>query len=114
MKLNNKVVLITGGSSGIGKATAIAFAKEGCTVIINYKSDTKSAESVLEACNKYSKGNSIAKADIADEESVKDMFTSIKKRFSHIDILINNAGIFDENDSPTNVEAFQNVFRNNF
>jgi 3-oxoacyl-[acyl-carrier protein] reductase len=114
MKLKNKVVIVTGSSSGIGKATAIAFAKEGCSVVINYKSNTASAEKVLVECNKYSTGNIVLKADVANEESVKEMFRSIKEQFSSIDVLINNAGIFDENDSPTNIEAFQNIYKNNF
>lgn len=114
MKLNEKIVLITGASKGIGKATAIAFAKEGSTIVVNFKSDAKSAEEVVSECNHYSKGNIAIKADISKEDDVSEMFETVKKNFSHLDILINNAGIFDENDSPTNIEAFENVYRNNF
>lgn len=114
MKLNQKIVLITGASKGIGKATAIAFAKEGCSVVINFKSDDKSAQEVLDECNRYSKGNIIFKADVSNEEDVSEMFQKIKGDFPHLDVLVNNAGIFDENDSPTNIEAFENVYRNNF
>ncbi len=114
MKLNKKIVLITGASKGIGKATAIAFAKEGCSVIINFKSDEKSAQKVLDECDRHSEGNAIIKADVSNEKDVSEMFQKIKSDFSHIDILVNNAGIFDENDSTTNIEAFENVYRNNF
>lgn len=114
MKLKDKIVLVTGASKGIGKATAVAFAKEGCTVIINFKSDSKSAQEVLGTCNKYSKGNVTLKADVSNKSDVEEMFGSIQRRFSRLDILVNNAGIFDENDSPTNIDAFENVYRNNF
>ena len=114
MKLNGKKVLVTGASRGIGKATAIAFAKEGCVVVINFKSDVESAQKVLDECNRYSKGNIIINADVSNENDLSKMFKSVKERFSYLDILINNAGIFDENDSPTNIEAFENLYRNNF
>lgn len=114
MKLKDKIVLVTGASKGIGKATAIAFAKAKCRVVINFKSDTRSAQTVLKECNQYSKGNIIIKADVSNEAEVKEMMDEIKKRFSSLDVLINNAGTFDENDNPTNVDAFENIYRNNF
>jgi 3-oxoacyl-[acyl-carrier protein] reductase len=114
MKLNKKIVLVTGASKGIGRATAVALAKEGCSVIINYKSDSKAAAAVLKKCNSYSKGNIIIKSDVSKEDEVQKMFGEIKKRFSHIDIVINNAGIYNERDNITNVDAFENTYRTNF
>lgn len=114
MKLKNKVALITGASRGIGRASAIAFAKEGCSVIINYKTDSTSARQVLQECNAFSQGNMVLKADIANQIAVKNMMGSIKKSYKTLDVLINNAGIFDEHDSPTNIKVFENVYRNNF
>lgn len=114
MKLQGKIVLVTGASKGIGKATAVAFAKEGCTVVINFKSDSKSAQEVLEECNKHSKGNITVKADVSNNSDIEEMFGSIQEQFSRLDILVNNAGIFDENDNSTNIDAFENVYRNNF
>lgn len=114
MKLNNKIILVTGASKGIGKATAIAFAKEGCSVVINFRSDTKAAKEVFDECNQHSKGNVLLCADVSDEKEVSEMCEKIKQEFPHLDILVNNAGIFDENDNPINIEAFENVFRNNF
>ncbi len=114
MKLENKIALVTGASKGIGKATAIALAKEGCSVVINFKSDAKAAQEVLDECNRYSKENVVISADVSNEKEVSEMCEKIEQEFSHLDILVNNAGIFDENDNPTNVEAFENVFRNNF
>ena len=114
MELKNKVVLITGGSRGIGKATAIALAKEGCSVIINFKSDIKAAQEVLADCNRYSKGNIAIGADVSKEKEVIKMFDEIKQKFLNLDMLVNNAGIFDDNDNPTNIEAFENIYRSNF
>lgn len=114
MELKDKVVLITGSSKGIGKATAIAFAREGCSIVINFKSDSNSAQEVLDECNKFSKENMILKADVSKENEVKEMIAEVGKKLSRLDVLVNNAGIFDENDSPTNIEAFENIFRNNF
>ncbi len=113
MNLKDKAVLITGASKGIGGATAVSFAKESAFVIINFKSDLTSAQKVLDECNKYSKGNVILRADITDENQVKSLFSEIKNRYKHLDVLVNNAGIFDSHDSPTNIEAFENVFKCN-
>lgn len=114
MKLTGKIALVTGASKGIGKATAVALAKEGCSVILNFKSDVKSAQKVLEECNLFSKKNLLARADVSSEKEVSEMREKIQQEFSRLDILVNNAGIFDENDNPTNVEAFENIFKNNF
>ena len=113
MKLNNKIVLVTGASKGIGGATAIALAKEGCSLVINFKSDNESAQKVLDECNRHSKGNIIFRADVSNEKEVLEMCKKIKQQFSHLDIVVNNAGIFDENDNPTNIKSFENIFRNN-
>jgi len=114
MEFKNKIALVTGASRGIGRATAIAFAKEGCSVVINFKSDSKAAKEVLDECSRHSKGNVLLRADVSNEEEVSEMCEKIRQEYSHLDILVNNVGIFDENDNPTNVETFENVFRNNF
>ena len=114
MNLKNKTVLVTGASKGIGRATAIAFAKEGCSVIINFKSDLTSAREVLTECNKYSKDNFIIKTDVTNESGVKEMFKQVKDRYGKLDVLINNSGIFDSGDDPKNVFAFKNIYENNF
>ncbi len=113
-KLDGKIALVTGASSGIGRAAAIALAKEGCSVAVNFKSNAKNAQAVVDECSKYSMGNITMQADVSKEGDVVEMFKTIKKRFSCIDILVNSAGIFDEADSPMNVGAFENVYRNNF
>jgi len=114
MEIENKNILITGASQGIGKATAVALAKVRGNIIINFKSNEMAAREVLEECNKYSKKNVIVKGDIAKESDVKEIFKKIAEKYGKLDILINNAGIFDESDSPTNLRAFENVFNVNF
>lgn len=114
MDLKNKVALVTGASSGIGRAIAIALAKEGVSVIVNYKSNSEFAENVVHECNKYSQGNMALQGDLSRETDTKNMISKIKKRYSEINILVNSAGIFDESDSPTNLKAFQRLFENNF
>lgn len=114
MDLQGKKALITGASKGIGRAAAIACAKEGCAVAINFKTDSNAAREVLKECNKHSEGSFIVKADVSKEKDVKEMLREVKKRFHRLDALVNNAGIFDESDAPTNIAAFENVYKNNF
>lgn len=114
MDTKDKIALITGASKGIGKATAMELAKKGASIIINYNSDENSAKKVLEECNQYSKNNTIIKADITKENEVEEMFKIIKEKYKKVDILINNAGIFDESDSPTNLKVFEKIFSMNF
>ncbi|NTV22469.1 MAG: SDR family oxidoreductase [Candidatus Yonathbacteria bacterium] len=112
--LTGTIALVTGASKGIGRATAIALAKEGCSVIINYKSDAEAAADTLKECDAYSQGNMTIVADVSREEDVARMFNDIESRYSRLDVLVNNAGIFDERDSPTNIETFEHIYRNNF
>jgi 3-oxoacyl-[acyl-carrier protein] reductase len=88
-----RTVLITGGTKGIGKATAIRLAKEDFNIILNYNSDDDAAREALQECNAIGSGISLIKADISDSSSVENMFASIMTRFGGIDVVINNAGI---------------------
>lgn len=89
--LAGKVALITGGSKGIGKATALRLAKDGANVVINYASDANAAEEVVKEI-----GNDRCLAIKADAGSIAGVETLVKEtmdRFGKIDILIPNAGI---------------------
>ncbi len=105
MKLKNKVAIITGSSRGIGKATAILFAKEGAKVVINCKDQTEEAKKVVSAI-----GNTKAifiQADVSKEEDVKRLVSETIKKFGKIDILVNNAGvIFREGDWKSNTDIW--------
>lgn len=93
MRLKNKVAIVTGSSRGIGKAIALAFAREGAKVVVNYvRSEDKAKELVkrIEALN--SMGMAI-KADVSKPEEVENMVNRVREKFGRIDILVNNAGI---------------------
>lgn len=90
-----KVVLITGSSKGIGKATAIEFAKiGGYKVVINYLTDKENAEKLSNYLKeKYKIEILVIKTDISNEEQVKNMIQEVINKFGRIDVLVNNAGI---------------------
>ncbi len=89
-----KVVLITGGSRGIGKSTAIEFAKNGYNIIINYLSDDKSAEDIKSfLVENYDVDVMTYKCDVKDELKVNKMVEDIINYFGKIDVLVNNAAI---------------------
>lgn len=90
----NKVVLITGASRGIGRSTALEFAKKGYNVVINYLNSEKNALDLKkEVEEKYQITALTIKADVSNEEEVKTMVEKIILKFGYIDCLVNNAGI---------------------
>ncbi len=95
-----KVVLITGSSKGIGKATAVEFAKiGGYKVVINYLTDKENAEKLSNYLKeKYKIETLVIKTDISNEEQVKNMIQEIIDKFGKIDVLVNNAGIAIDKD----------------
>lgn len=92
MLLKDKSAIVTGGSLGIGKAIAIALAREGCNVAINYRKHDKEAKEVIEEVSKYAKGICI-KADVVSKEDAEKMVKEVLSVFGRLDILICNAGI---------------------
>ena len=97
--MDKKVVLVTGSSRGIGKATIIEFAKKGYDVVINYKSSESEANTLKDELesNYHIKAITV-KADVSNELDVKNMVKEIMKEFKHIDVLVNNAGIAIDKD----------------
>lgn len=95
--MEKTVVLITGGTQGIGKGIAIAFAKQGVTIVLNYHSNDEEAQKAREEIYNATKIHvELFKADVANEEQVNNMIETIKVWFGQIDILVNNAGIFKD------------------
>ncbi|MCM3709060.1 3-ketoacyl-ACP reductase [Sporosarcina luteola] len=90
--ITGKNAIITGAGRGIGRATAIAFAKEGINVGLIGKTEAN-LEKVAEEIRNYGVNVSIAAADVADNESVTAAVEHVKSELGPIDILINNAGI---------------------
>ena len=90
-RLENKVAVVTGASTGIGQASAIALAQEGAYVLA-----VDIAEAVSETVDKIKSNGDNAKAynvDISDEQQVVDFVSDIKEQFGRIDVLFNNAGV---------------------
>ena len=92
-EFKDKVVLVTGSSRGIGRSIAIAFAKEDANVIINYKTSELDAEVAYDIISSYGNQCMSIKADVSNEDNVKNMIDEIMGKFGRIDILVNNAGI---------------------
>lgn len=93
MKLKNKVALITGSSRGIGKAIALEFAKEGATIVVNYSKSEQKAEELVREIKELGNEAIAIKADISNEDEIREMIDQTIATFGHIDILVNNAGI---------------------
>lgn len=95
-ELKNKVALITGASSGIGKETVQIMSREGAKIALTYFENEKGAEEVEESV-KNTGGDVIKiKADVTNEQDVARMFSIVARTFGKIDILVNNAGGFNE------------------
>ena len=93
IRLDGKRALVTGGSSGIGEAIAVALADAGAKVAINYASHPEAAQSVMQRI-KDQHGDAIAlQADVSDPQAIAQMFARLDEAWGGIDILINNAGI---------------------
>ena len=91
--LENKVALVTGAGRGIGRAIAIALAKEGAEVIVNYNGSEERAKEVKQTIEENGGKASIYKCNVSDFEACETMIREIVKEHGHLDILVNNAGI---------------------
>ena len=93
MRLENKVAVITGSSLGIGSAIALAFAKEGAAVAVDYRSHPDEAKEIVDQIE-GSGGRAISvRADVASPEDVKNLIQNAVKEFGRLDVMINNAGM---------------------
>lgn len=94
ISLKDKVGVITGASRGIGKATALLFAKAGCNLLINYHKSEKAALGVLSQVEGLGVKAKIFKADVSKKKEVDEMIAYSIEEFGKIDILVTNAGIW--------------------
>jgi len=92
LKLENKVAIVTGGASGLGKAAAIALAKEGADIVVA-DIDISSAEIVVEEIKKLKRKAFCIRVDITNSKEVEEMVKKAVRTFERIDILVNSAGI---------------------
>ena len=93
----NKTVLVTGGSRGIGKEIALKFAKQGYDVIINYVSDKTDTEELKKELEANGGKALIVKADVTNPEQIENLVKTAIETFGKIDVLVNNAGITKDN-----------------
>ncbi|MBN1465765.1 3-oxoacyl-ACP reductase FabG [candidate division KSB1 bacterium] len=116
IRFNGKVVLITGGSSGIGAATAIEFARSGASVVVNYNATPSGAAAVVAEIQSLG-GNALAiQADVTDAAQVDRLVRQSLDHFGRIDILFNNAGTLVERKllADTSEELFRKIVDVNF
>ena len=96
MKLKNKIAIITGGGKGIGKEICLGLAKEGAKIIIA-DLDTENSSNVVEKIIQNGGDAIYVETNVSSEQSVKNLITKSINKFNQIDILINNAGITQDN-----------------
>jgi 3-oxoacyl-[acyl-carrier protein] reductase len=99
MQREKKVALVTGASSGIGRAAAVALATGGFNVAINYSSNELGAQKTAAAAQAHGAATLIVRADVSDDVKVREMLAAVEREFGRLDGLVNNAG------TTTNVPA---------
>ncbi|HEY8967852.1 MAG TPA: SDR family oxidoreductase [Puia sp.] len=114
-KLQNKVALITGGDSGIGRAVAVHFAREGADIAIIYYKEEDDAQITRQLVEEKGKKAILIQADIKDESDCRSAVEQVLKELGHIDIVVNNAGIQHPQDSIEKItdQQLENTFRTN-
>lgn len=114
-RLTNKVALITGSDSGIGRAIAIAYAAEGAKVVVTYRSDEAGGKRTADDI-RAAGGEAIChQLDVSDEASVANVFDEAIQRYGQVDILVNNAGV-NGSDVPVRdmeTDAFDRCLKTN-
>jgi len=92
---DGKTVLVTGGSRGIGRACSRLLAKNGARVAVNYRSGESQAQSLVEEISAAGGEGFATRADVSSPEQVWKMVDAVERNLGPIELLVNNAGIFD-------------------
>lgn len=93
--LADKIAVVTGGSRGLGRAIALALAAEGAKVAVNYRKNARKAETLVDEIRATCGVEACAlEADVSREDDVLGMFRLVEERFSHVDVVVNNAGVW--------------------
>jgi len=106
-RLEGKVAIITGGDSGIGRAVAVAFAKEGASVVISYLDETEDAEKTQQVVEQLGQRCLLIPGDISREKHCQSIVAKTIKQFGRLDILVNNAAVQYPQESLADVSAEQ-------
>lgn len=114
-KLNNKTALITGGDSGIGKAVAVAYAKEGADIAIVYFDEHEDAKETQKIIQEKGRKCVLISGDIGDENFCIKAIENVIKEFGKLDILVNNAGVQYPQNSIEDItsQQLEKTFRTN-
>lgn len=114
-RLKGKVALITGGDSGIGRAVAVAFAREGADVAIAYLEETTDAKHTAELVLSYGRKCLLVKGDLSEKANCKKAVTKTVKKFGKLDVLVSNAAEQHPQDSVEDISQTQleKTFRTN-
>jgi glucose 1-dehydrogenase len=114
-RLENKIALITGSDSGIGKATAIAMAGEGADIVVTFYRDRDGAEDTARSVREAGREALVEQLDVRDEAAIDGVFDRALERFGRIDILVNNAGLNGSGVELADIttEQFEKVVRTN-
>jgi glucose 1-dehydrogenase len=114
MSLSGKTALVTGASSAIGSAGAVALGRAGADAVVNYHSDERGARDTAERIRASGREASICRADVGDENDVLALFAHVREHFDRLDVLVNNAGIQKDADLlEMSLDDWQAVIRTN-
>ena len=91
--MHERVAIITGSSRGIGRATALVFARTGYRVVVNYNHNREQAEQVLQEIEALGSNGILLGADVSKAQEARDLIEKSVKEFGRVDVLVNNAGI---------------------
>ncbi len=94
-KLNGKVAVVTGASKGIGAGIAKEFAEAGASVVVNYASDKQGADRVVDEITKRGGKAIVIQGNVAKKADVEKLFAEAENAFGKIDIVVNNAGVYE-------------------
>jgi NAD(P)-dependent dehydrogenase (short-subunit alcohol dehydrogenase family) len=112
--MKDKVVMITGANSGIGKAASLALAKMGATVVMVARNKERGEAARSEIIRKSQNSSvDLLLADLSSLESVRQLATDFKKKYAKLDVLINNAGLFNQRRRVT-ADGYENTFATNY
>jgi NAD(P)-dependent dehydrogenase (short-subunit alcohol dehydrogenase family) len=106
-RLADKVAIVTGGDSGIGRAVSVLFAREGANIVIVYKDEHEDAEDTAAAVRREGRDCLALAGDIADEQFCGDAVQQAVKRFGGVDVLVNNAAEQHEQETITDIDEGQ-------
>ena len=93
MEIKGKAAVVTGSSRGVGRATALAFAKEGCSVAVNYSRSKEEAEETAQQVHAMGVEVICLQGDVSEDQACRELMSTAADAFGRLDILVNNAGV---------------------